>query len=337
MKVAVLGGGSWGVSIANVLNDNKNEVSLYFRDQSQIDHIKEHGKSDKYLKDFTFPKDIRLSSDIYDAIKDSEVIVLATPLQVIEDILIKIKPYIDSNNQVILVNASKGIHFKRLKTASDIVKDILGDVRFVALSGPSHAEEVSKRLNTTVVSASLNEEVACIIQDLFMNDYFRVYVHNDVLGVEMASALKNVIAIGAGILTGLEQGDNAKAALITRGLFEISKLGKAFGCSMYTFMGLAGMGDLIATANSVHSRNFRAGLLIGKGVAIKDVSANIGETVEGMVTAKAAYTLSKQYHVSMPITKEIYEVLYEDKDPKEAIFELMTRPKKHEFMEVMEI
>lgn len=335
MRVSVIGGGSWGVSLANVLNDNNNDVTIYFRDSKQIEYIKENGKSNRYLKDFIFPKEIKLTNSISEAINDTKIIVLATPLQNIVEVLNEIKPYIKGDE--IIVNASKGIHFERLQTASLIVNDVLGDIDYVVLSGPSHAEEVSKRLNTTVVSASKNEDAAQKIQDVFMTDYFRVYVHRDVIGVEVAGALKNVIAIGAGVLTGLKQGDNAKAALITRGLFEISKLGKAMGCNILTFMGLAGMGDLIVTANSIHSRNFRAGLLIGEGVPVNELAKRIGETVEGINTAKAAYILSKKLNVNMPITKVIYEVIYEGKEPKQAIHELMTRPKKHEFLEMMEI
>lgn len=335
MRVCVIGGGSWGVSLANVLNDNKNDVSIYFRDKDQIAHIEKTGRSNKYLKDFTFPKEIKLTDSIEDAIKGSKVIVLATPLQMIVEVLNSIKPYLKGNE--IIVNASKGIHFERLQTASLIIKDILGDIDYVVLSGPSHAEEVSKRLNTTVVSVSTNQKAAQKIQDLFMTDYFRVYVHKDVIGVEVAGALKNVIAIGAGVLAGLKQGDNAKAALITRGLFEISKLGKALDCDILTFMGLAGMGDLIVTANSIHSRNFRAGLLIGEGVPIDQLKDKIGETVEGIDTARAAYILSEKLNVSMPITKVIYEVLYENKEVKCAIHELMTRPKRHEFLEMIEL
>lgn len=335
MRACVIGGGSWGVSLANVLNDNGNEVTIYFRDNAQIEYIRENGRSNRYLKDFVFPKELKLTNSVKDAVENSDIIVLATPLQKIVEVLETIRPHLKGNE--IIVNASKGIHFERLQTASLIVEDILGDVDYVVLSGPSHAEEVSKRLNTTVVSASKNELAAQKIQDVFMTDYFRVYVHRDVIGVEVAGALKNVIAIGAGVLTGLKQGDNAKAALITRGLFEISKLGKAMGCNILTFMGLAGMGDLIVTANSIHSRNFRAGLLIGEGVPVTNLSAKIGETVEGINTAKASYILSQKLNVNMPISNVIYQVLYEGKDVKLAIHELMTRPKKHEFLEMMEI
>ncbi|WP_099950762.1 NAD(P)H-dependent glycerol-3-phosphate dehydrogenase [Ezakiella peruensis] len=335
MRVCVIGGGSWGVSLANVLNDNKHDVSIYFRDKKQIDYIKENGKSNKYLKDFVFPKEIKLTNSISEAIDGSVIIVLATPLQQIVEVLEEIKPYLKGDE--IIVDASKGIHFERLQTASEIVEDVLGNFSYAVISGPSHAEEVSKRMITTVACASKDEEVAKFVQDSFMTEYFRVYIHKDVLGVEVAGAIKNVIAIGAGVLTGLDQGDNAKAALITRGLFEMSKLGKSLGCNPLTFMGLAGMGDLIVTANSIHSRNFRAGLLIGKGVPINKLQEEIGETVEGVNTAKAVHLLSEKMGVNMPICKVIYEVLYEDKGIDIAIHELMNRPRKHEFMEMMEI
>ena len=203
------------------------------------------------------------------------------------------------------------------------------------MSGPSHAEEVSKKMITTVVICSNDIEIAKDLQDLFMNEYFRVYIHTDVSGVEVAGALKNVIAIGSGILKGINEGDNARAALITRGLFEISRLGKKMGCNMLTFMGLAGMGDLIVTATSVHSRNFRAGVLIGDGVPVERLEEEVGETVEGLKTVKAAHILAKKYDVEMPITEAIYEGIYENKDPHKAILELMTRSKKHEFLEEM--
>ena len=262
-----------------------------------------------------------------------DLVVLATPFQKMEEILLEIKPYI--SQETVLLNVSKGLNIENCETGEYFANKVCPHNKYAVLSGPSHAEEVSKKMITTVVICSNDIEIAKDLQDLFMNEYFRVYIHTDVSGVEVAGALKNVIAIGSGILKGINEGDNARAALITRGLVEISRLGKKMGCNMLTFMGLAGMGDLIVTATSVHSRNFRAGVLIGDGVPVERLEEEVGETVEGLKTVKAAHILAKKYDVEMPITEAIYEGIYENKDPHKAILELMTRSKKHEFLEEM--
>lgn len=332
MKTCIVGGGSWGIALASVLSENNRDVTLYMRSSEQKEYILKNKRSPKYLKDFVFPDNIKLSDDIK-SVSGCDVVVLATPFQKIEEILLEIKPHI--SQETVLLNVSKGLNIENCETGEYFANKVCPNNKYAVLSGPSHAEEVSKKMITTVVICSKDIEIAKDLQDLFMNEYFRVYIHTDVSGVEVAGALKNVIAIGSGILKGINEGDNAIAALITRGLFEISRLGKKMGCNMLTFMGLAGMGDLIVTATSVHSRNFRAGVLIGDGVPVDKLEEEVGETVEGIKTAKAAHILAKKYDVEMPITEAIYEGIYENKDPHKAILELMTRSKKHEFLEEM--
>lgn len=332
MKTCIVGGGSWGIALASVLSENNRDVTLYMRSSEQKEYILKNKRSPKYLKDFIFPDNIKLSDDIK-SVSGCDVVVLATPFQKMEEILLEIKPYI--SQETVLLNVSKGLNIENCETGEYFANKVCPHNKYAVLSGPSHAEEVSKKMITTVVICSNDIEIAKDLQDLFMNEYFRVYIHTDVSGVEVAGALKNVIAIGSGILKGINEGDNARAALITRGLVEISRLGKKMGCNMLTFMGLAGMGDLIVTATSVHSRNFRAGVLIGDGVPVERLEEEVGETVEGLKTVKAAHILAKKYDVEMPITEAIYEGIYENKDPHKAILELMTRSKKHEFLEEM--
>lgn len=332
MKTCIVGGGSWGIALASVLSENNRDVTLYMRSSEQKDYILKNKRSPKYLKDFIFPDNIKLTDDIK-SVSGCDVVVLATPFQKMEEILLEIKPYI--SQETVLLNVSKGLNIENCETGEYFANKVCPENKYAVLSGPSHAEEVSKKMITTVVICSNDIEIAKDLQDLFMNEYFRVYIHTDVSGVEVAGALKNVIAIGSGILKGINEGDNARAALITRGLVEISRLGKKMGCNMLTFMGLAGMGDLIVTATSVHSRNFRAGVLIGDGVPVERLEEEVGETVEGLKTVKAAHILAKKYDVEMPINEAIYEGIYENKDPHKAILELMTRSKKHEFLEEM--
>lgn len=332
MKTCIVGGGSWGIALASVLSENNRDVTLYMRSSEQKEYILKNKRSPKYLKDFIFPNNIKLTDDIK-SVSGCDVVVLATPFQKMEEILLEIKPYI--SQETVLLNVSKGLNVENCETGEYFANKVCPHNKYAVLSGPSHAEEVSKKMITTVVICSNDIEIAKDLQDLFMNEYFRVYIHTDVSGVEVAGALKNVIAIGSGILKGINEGDNARAALITRGLVEISRLGKKMGCNMLTFMGLAGMGDLIVTATSVHSRNFRAGVLIGDGVPVERLEEEVGETVEGLKTVKAAHILAKKYDVEMPITEAIYEGIYENKDPHKAILELMTRSKKHEFLEEM--
>ncbi len=328
MKIGVLGGGSWGTAIARVLANKNYSVTMYIRDTEQIEEILKSRENKKYLPGVILPENLNIVSDIENTIRESEIIVLGTPSHTIRDILNENKEYFTDNQ--ILVNIAKGIENNSLMRVSEIVKEILPNNEYVVLSGPSHAEEVGLDMPTTVVSACENIKIAEYVQDTFMTTNFRVYTNTDVVGVELGGSLKNVIALGAGISDGLGYGDNTKAALMTRGIIEISKLGVALGAESETFYGLAGIGDLIVTCTSMHSRNRRAGILIGEGNNLDETVKKIGMVVEGIKTTRSTYELAKKLNIEMPITEEIYNVLYNDCDVKKAVINLMERDKKHE-------
>ncbi|HSH34936.1 NAD(P)H-dependent glycerol-3-phosphate dehydrogenase, partial [Schnuerera sp.] len=297
------------------------------------EYIKTHNENSKYLPGISIPKNITVTNDIAEAIYKKDILVLSIPSHGVREVLNNNK--ILFNKEQIIVNVAKGIENDTLLRVSEIVDEILPDNPFAVLSGPSHAEEVARNMPTTVVSASTDKKVAEYIQDVFMSPFFRVYTNPDVIGVELGGALKNVIALGAGISDGLKYGDNTKAALMTRGITEISRLGKEMGANGVTFAGLAGIGDLIVTCTSMHSRNRRAGILIGQGKTLEEATKSVGMVVEGIKTTKSTYQLAKEYDVIMPITKEIYEVLYEGKDVKNSVVNLMLRDKKHEMEDII--
>lgn len=329
-KIAVLGAGSWGTALSIVLSDNNHDVRLWSHRKEQVDEINEHHTNKRYL-DVTLPEKLRAYHSLEEALKDVEAILVVLPSSAIREIAQKIKSYI--SDDMLLIHASKGIEPETLKRVSELIYEEIPDFRFrnlVVLSGPSHAEEVALRSPTTVTVASNSLESAEVAQQLFMNDYFRVYTSTDVIGVELGGALKNIIALGAGISDGLGFGDNAKAALITRGLAEITRLATAMGANPLTFLGLCGVGDLIVTSTSQHSRNWRAGHLLGKGKSLDEILSEMGMVVEGVRTTKAAYQLSKKYKVDMPITVGLYDVLFNDKDPKEVVSQLMSRDRREE-------
>lgn len=329
-KIAVLGAGSWGTALSIVLSDNNHDVRLWSHRKEQVDEINEHHTNKRYL-DITLPEKLRAYHSLEEALKDVEAILVVLPSSAIREIAQKIKSYI--SDDMLLIHASKGIEPETLKRVSELIYEEIPDFRFrnlVVLSGPSHAEEVALRSPTTVTVASNSLESAEVAQQLFMNDYFRVYTSTDVIGVELGGALKNIIALGAGISDGLGFGDNAKAALITRGLAEITRLATAMGANPLTFLGLCGVGDLIVTSTSQHSRNWRAGHLLGKGKSLDEILSEMGMVVEGVRTTKAAYQLSKKYKVDMPITVGLYDVLFNDKDPKEVVSQLMSRDRREE-------
>lgn len=332
-NIGIVGGGSWGTALALVLNTNNHQVDIWLRDNTQVEAILETRENKKYLPGVAIPEEIGVTSDIEKAIHKKDLIVLAVPSHAVRQTLNAYKHLIDKSQ--ILLNVSKGIENDTLLRVSQIVKAILPDNPYAILSGPSHAEEVARNMPTTVVVASEDMEVAKYIQDVFMGPYFRVYTNPDVVGVELGGALKNVIALGAGISDGLGYGDNTKAALMTRGIIEIARLGEKMGADRCTFGGLAGIGDLIVTCTSMHSRNRRAGILIGKGKKLTEVIEEVGMVVEGIKTTKSAYHLSIKHGVNMPITKEIYGVLYEGKDVKASVFNLMLRDKKHELEDII--
>lgn len=332
MNITVAGGGSWGTAMARLLYNKGHNLKFYIREEETIDNITNYRENKEFLPGAIFNGDVYLTSDIYDTLDDCEVFVLGVPTSACREVLTKIKDKIDKDT--IIVNLSKGLEQKTHMRISQISKEILPDNPFVALSGPSHAEEVGKDIPTTVVVSSEDNDRAKIIQEEFTTPVFRIYTSSDLIGVEMGGALKNIIALAAGINDGLGFGDNTKAALMTRGIYEMSKLGMSLGADPHTFNGLSGIGDLIVTCTSMHSRNRRAGILIGKGNSMEEASKTVGQVVEGIKTVVAAYELAKEKGIEMPITNMMYKVLYEDYDPMKAVEELMTRKSKDEIEQI---
>lgn len=327
-KTAVIGAGSWGTALSMVLADNGHEVKLWTRSSEQAESIQTTGKNMRYLSGVELPSSIEATSSMEDAVRESEFVVVVVPTKAMREVLPKMKDYLEKD--AIIVHASKGIEPESHLRISEIIAEELGHRSVACISGPSHAEEVCKRQPTTITSSSLHTEVAESVQDLFMNQSFRVYTNPDLIGVEIGGSLKNIIAIGSGMTSGLGFGDNARAALMTRGLAEISRLGVKLGANPLTFSGLSGLGDLIVTCTSFHSRNWRAGNMMGKGMSVSQVEEEMGMVVEGVRTTKAAFQLSDKLKVDMPITKELYEVLFENKDVEKAVHALMGRVKKKE-------
>lgn len=337
-KLAVIGAGSWGTALALVLADNGHEVRLWGHNQAQIDEINRTHKNQKYLPDIILSDSITGHFSLEDSLNDVQTVILALPTKAIREVLRKMNEIITL--PINIVHVSKGIEPDTLLRVSEIIEmEVPASLRkdVVVLSGPSHAEEVSLRHPTTVTVSSKNMSEACSIQDLFMNNNFRVYTNPDIIGVEIGGALKNIIALAAGISDGLGFGDNAKAALMTRGLAEIARLGTKMGANPLTFSGLTGIGDLIVTCTSVHSRNWRAGNLLGKGQSLEEVLDNMGMVVEGVRTTKAAYQLSQKYEVSMPITCVLHDVLFENVNPRDAVESLMARGKTNEMEDLVNI
>ncbi|MGP1598333.1 NAD(P)H-dependent glycerol-3-phosphate dehydrogenase [Peptoanaerobacter stomatis] len=330
MKVSVIGAGSWGSSLALVLKENNQDVCLYMRRKEQLDEFINNNTNSKYLKDIVFPKGIKYTNDLELAIKFADIIILSVTAQSTRQYIELLKPYLKSEQ--IVVNVSKGIETGTNLRISQIYDEIIGKNNFVVLSGPSHAEEVSKKMPTTIVSSSKDLNMAKKVQHIFSNDYFRVYTNVDIIGVELGGALKNIIALGSGVCDAIGYGDNTKAAIITRGIHEISRLGIKLGANPTTFSGLSGIGDLIVTCTSKHSRNKRAGLYIAQGLNREQVQEKVGMIVEGISTTLAGYTLSVEHNVSMPITKTIYDVIYNGCDIKQGIKDLMSRDKKSEIL-----
>lgn len=332
MKITLCGGGSWGTAIARLLSNKGHDVNFYIRNKSVIYDIKKNKENSKYLPGAKFENEINLTNNLLSVLKDIDIFVLAVPTTSSREILEEIKNYLGEN--VIIVNLSKGFEVDTLKRISEISKEILPRNPFVALSGPSHAEEVGKDIPTTVVASSENLDASKIIQGEFSTPIFRIYTNSDLIGVEIGGALKNIIALAAGMNDGLNYGDNSKAALMTRGVYEMSKLGITLGANPHTFNGLSGIGDLIVTCTSMHSRNRRAGILIGKGMSMQDACKEVGQVVEGVKTVESTYKLSKIYNIEMPITKVLYEILYKNYDPRKAVYELMTRKNKDEIEQI---
>jgi glycerol-3-phosphate dehydrogenase (NAD(P)+) len=328
MRVSVIGAGGWGTTLAIILNERRNDVLLweYFGDYAEI--LRKKRENIKFLKGVKIPSKIKVTTDLKTAVEPAEVIVLAVPSHVLRGLLRRIKPF--KYNNKIFISVIKGIEQKTLMTMSAVARDVLGPVRTAVLSGPSHAEEVARRVPTTVVAASKTTGLAEKVQSMFFTDYFRVYSNRDVLGVELGGAVKNVIAIAAGVLDGMKAGDNTKAALITRGLAEMKRLGAAMGAEESTFFGLSGLGDLVVTCESRHSRNRHVGEELGRGKKIGAILSGMEMVAEGVKTTLSVYKLSRKYKVEMPITREIYEIIYRDKSPARSISDLMSRSPKSE-------
>lgn len=328
MNITVLGSGGWGCALAKVLHDNQHHVTLWSKFQEEIDTIKKMGENPMKLPGIPLPKGLDLTSDVEDAVKDKELIVMAVPSSFVRSTTDLIAPFVA--RETIIVNVAKGIEDKTLFTLQEVINDVLPDNQVAVLSGPSHAEEVARGIPTSVVVGSKDEQLTGIVQDTFMNANFRVYGSSDIVGIEMGGALKNVIALAAGVSDGLGYGDNTKAALMTRGMAEISRLGMAMGADPMTFNGLSGIGDLIVTCTSMHSRNRRAGILIGKGASLKEALDEVQMVVEGVYSAKAALGLAKKHKVEMPIIEEVNGVLFDGNSPSKAVDRLMNREKKFE-------
>lgn len=337
-KVSVFGAGSWGTALSYVLAQNGHNLLLWTHRSEQRDEINQQHTNKRYLKEVALPENLKATADLSEAVSHSDVFVLAVPTKAIREVCADIRENLQ--RKTLFVHVSKGIEPDSLKRISEMIREEipeqwLQDV--VVLSGPSHAEEVVLEHPTTVTAACKNTEAAERVQDLFMNHYFRVYTNTDVIGVEIGGALKNIIALAVGITDGLGYGDNAKAALMTRGLAEIARLGVKMGATPLTFSGLSGVGDLIVTCTSVHSRNWRAGNMLGQGKSIDEVLVEMGMVVEGIRTTKAAYQLSRAYGVPMPITDALYAVLFEEVSTKEAVDRLMGRMKKNEMEDLINL
>ena len=332
MKITVISNGSWGTALAKVLCDNQHDVMMWGRDAKYISEMESTRENSRYLKGMTLPENLHLSSDFKASVTGRDMLILATPTQFMRNALNDLKSTLDGDKPI-LVNVSKGIEVSSLKRISEIAEEILGTkLPYSILAGPSHAEEVMKNIPTAVVAAATDKDVAKTVQKAFSNEeYFRVYTSDDVIGVELGGAFKNIFAIAAGIIDGMNFGDNSKAALMTRGNVEMARFGSALGGKYETFNGLSGIGDLIVTCTSQHSRNRFVGERLGKGRTLDQIKEEMGYSVaEGVKTTLSAKKLLDQYQVEAPIIEEIYAVLYEDKDSRLAIKDLMTRDPKQE-------
>ncbi len=324
-KVSVIGAGSWGTALAVLLHKNAHHVTLWSYLEAEADMLKtKHEQADK-LPGVKVSEDIYITTDLKEAVSNQEVVVLAVPSVAIRETARKCATFLKDGQ--IFVDVAKGIEENSLLTMTEVIQEELPNAEVAVLSGPSHAEEVGRQLPTTVVIGAKTKDIALYLQNIFMNETFRVYISSDMMGIELGGALKNVIALAAGIADGLGYGDNTKAALITRGIAEISRLGVAMGGKYETFNGLTCTGDLIVTCASVHSRNRKAGYLMGQGYTYKEAMKEVNMVVEGVYSAKAAIALGHKYNIALPIIEKINEILFEDMSAKEAVKELMLRDK----------
>lgn len=327
-KIGVIGAGSWGIALATLLHRNGHQITVWSIVEAEIKMLQtEHEHKDK-LPGVKLPEDMEFTTDLEAAINGKDLLVLAVPSPYTRSTSKSMAPYVKEGQ--IIVNVAKGIEEATLMTLSEIIEEEIPQADVAVLSGPSHAEEVGRGIPTTIVVGSRKKKTAEYLQNIFMNEVFRVYISPDVLGIELGAALKNVVALAAGIADGLGYGDNTKAALITRGIAEIARLGTAMGGRIETFSGLTGIGDLIVTCASMHSRNRRAGILIGQGYTMDEAMAEVKMVVEGVYSTKAAIGLAKKYNVQIPIIEQVNQVLFEGKTASEAVKDLMLRDKKIE-------
>ncbi len=326
--ISIIGAGSWGIALALLLHKNGHHITIWSIIQEEIDMLsKEHEHKEK-LPGVKLPEDMEFTTDLEAAVKGKDILVLAVPSPFTRSTSHSMKEYVGEGQ--VIVNVAKGIEEKSLLTLSQIIEEEIPQAKVAVLSGPSHAEEVGRGIPTTIVVGAKEKTTAEWLQNIFMNEAFRVYISPDVLGIELGAALKNVVALAAGIADGLGYGDNTKAALITRGITEIARLGTAMGGRFETFCGLTGIGDLIVTCASMHSRNRRAGILIGKGYSMEEAMKEVKMVVEGVYSAKAAMALAKKYDVQIPIIEQVNAVLFDGKEAGAAVKELMIRDKKLE-------
>ena len=329
MNVTVIGTGGWGTALAVLLHGNGRRVMLWGRLKEEVDPILAAGENKAFLPGVKIPRDLTITLDAAAALRDAELLVLAVPSHGMRPICRQLREFIAPDAR--LVHVAKGIENETGARMSEVIAEELHTDRVAVLSGPSHAEEVGRGVPTAVVIASRQADLAELAQRVFMNERFRIYTHDDVAGVELGGALKNVIALAAGVCDGIGFGDNTKAALCTRGLAEMSRLGVALGARRETFFGLSGVGDLIVTAFSRHSRNRGFGERLGRGETAEQISGSTPMVAEGVRTAKSALQLAQRYGVDVPITREVYGIIYEGKPPQQAVKDLMTREAKPEF------
>jgi glycerol-3-phosphate dehydrogenase (NAD(P)+) len=331
MRVAVLGAGSWGTTLAILLTDNFHQVSLWAYREEDAAMLRRTHENAPFLPGIPIPGSITITSDLHEAVRGAAMIVAAVPTQFLRSVIVSLRGCLPA--ETLVVNVAKGIENGTLMTVSEVIHDVLADLpphRVATLSGPSHAEEVSRRIPTTVVAASSDGASARQVRAAFMTPTFRVYESTDLRGVELGGSLKNVIAIAAGIIDGAQLGDNTKAAVMTRGIAEIARVGVALGAHVRTFSGLSGIGDLMVTCMSRHSRNRHVGVEIGKGRRVSDILGEMVMVAEGVATTQSAYELAHRTGVETPIINEVHRILFEDKDPLQACRDLMTRDPKGE-------
>ncbi|OQY10440.1 MAG: glycerol-3-phosphate dehydrogenase [Fusobacteriia bacterium 4572_132] len=331
-KIVVMGGGSWGTTLAILLAEKEYDVTLWEFNSELSKKMKIDRENKTFLAGRKFPENLKITSEIDGLLKDISYLVLSIPSQFLRNILEKVSDQI--NEELIIVDTAKGIEIKTHERLSEIIKDNVNEKAYenlVVLSGPTHAEEVTKKKPAAIVAASKNKETAKKVQKLFSTDYFRVYINDDIVGVELSGSLKNCIAIASGVVDGMELGDNTKSALITRGLREIVRFGTYFGAKQETFSGLAGIGDLITTCTSKHSRNRFVGEKLGKGKTLTEILNEMVMVAEGVPTVKAVYNIAKEKSIPMPIIESLYRVLYEEENPQKMIKELMERKLTEEF------